>query len=347
MNVLIAERGGAVACGQFRPAMQAHPRAVTKTMKGYVKMKLNTVLTIALAMFIVVGTANAADRYFRGTTNQNWSNANNWSATSCSSGNNDGVPGDSDNAIICDGVTCNLDTDDKVGVLEIQGAGVLNTGTYNLELSLAGGLQLSDALAELNVGAGGLILCSEDSTTTKHNIDGDVYLTSSTSVLQFSTDDAEITGDGAIVGQDDSAQIDIATATKTLTSNVAIEGKLQIGGSGIFTNQGTVDANASGTLLVSVATANSSDQDGRWRSSNGDAQLELSAGSYSSMAGGFTITAGEIVVTDVALTTTGRLQMTGGLLDVQKDLTMGDATHHASISGGGVQVADGEAFLHN
>jgi hypothetical protein len=355
-NVLITERGGAIASGRFRPAMQAQPRAVTKTMKGNVKMKLNTVLTIALAMFIVVGTANAADRYFRGTTDQDWNETGNWSSTSCTGATGASLPGDSDYAVICDGVTCNLDMDDKVGTLDVQGAGVLNTGTYDLEISAAGGLQLSNALAVINIGSSGVILCSEESTGTTHSIDGQVYLEASSSLLQFTADSGTghtITGDGAIVGEDGSAQIEIASAAKTLTSGVAIEGQLQISGVGNFTNAGTVEANAAGTVDIAI-TGELDDTDGanRWKASSENAILKFNSSitsiGGSSLQGEFVISghSSAKIQVDEPLTVQHRLKMSNGVLDVNQNLTMGSGTNYMLMTGGYIDVVSGATFTH-
>jgi hypothetical protein len=316
-------------------------------------MKLNTVLTIALAMFIVVGTANATTKYFHGTASQYWNNEDNWSDTSCSDASTDGVPGDSDYAIICDGVTCDLDTNDQVGKLDVQGAGVFNTGANTLTISQAGGLILSDALAVINIGSGS-IACTADSTGTPHSIDGNVYLTGSSSVLQFNTNDAKITGDGAIVGEDDDAKLEIYTDDKELESGVVIQGQLKIYGDGDFTNQGTVEANAAGTLDIAITGELDDTGDvNRWKASSENAVLKFNSSITSigdgSLQGEFVISghSSAKIQVDKELTTLHRLNMSNGILDVDENLTMGSVANHMAVTGGYIDVEAGKTFTHN
>lgn len=161
-----------------------------------------------------------------------------------------------------------------------------------------------------------------------------------------------IGGAGAIVGAHDDALIVINGVTFTSTMDtVGITGALDIvdgASNGTFDNRGIVNANASGTLLLSVSTVQSSAGNTRWQATASGGKLDFSAGAYTNMLGGFQIAnSSEIEVNTTALNTSGGLAMASGLLDVKADLTMGDnTTNFANITGGQVVVAAGKTFSH-
>jgi hypothetical protein len=325
-------------------------------------MKLNTVLTIALAMFIVVGTANAQDKYFRGTTDQDWSKTSNWSDSSCTGTTGATLPGATDDVAICDGVTCDLDSGRTIGKVDVQGAGILNTGANTLTISEAGGLKLSDALAVLNIGTGA-VACTADSTGTKHTIDGTLNLTDASSDLQFTTNSAEVTGSGSIVGQDDEAAISIASG-KTLTNSLAttnkgIVGTLEISGDGNFTNHGIVNANGGDLLLIDITGTLSDNASASWKATSAGSLLEFTDSlddhtTSISIYGDFQISHAnaEIQIDQMdnltsAFTTTGHLDMSAGLFDLNESVTMGSAGNTMNVTGGTIDLAAGMVFTHN
>lgn len=87
---------------------------------------------------------------------------------------------------------------------------------------------------------------------TESTIDGHLILVGCGSTLAISTRSHTITGAGKIVGQNNSAQITIASE-KTLYNETTIGGALQIHGPGTFQNDGLVEAkyvNESGYILT-------------------------------------------------------------------------------------------------
>jgi hypothetical protein len=195
----------------------------------------------------------------------------------------------------------------------------------------------------LNIG-GRLTLVGGGTST----VDGDgiVNLTGPTSELAFTRLPHIVQGLGQIVGKHDDAKIMVASGL-TLISAITIGGALQIQGDGSFVNNGRVCANSSGVLLVSAASVQSSAGNGRWQSTVCGAKLALAASSYANMHGGFKLIDGVIEINS-PLTTSGRLEMSGGLLNVNADLAMGDdTTSFADVTGGQVLVAAGATFIHH
>lgn len=206
-----------------------------------------------------------------------------------------------------------------------------------------------DVAGTLNVG-GTLTITGPVST-----VDGTVNLTGSSSKLKFTnTGSTSIEGNGKLAGQNDSAQVSIASGT-CLTSYITICGALAITGAGRFTNQGTVDANASGTLLVAANTVADSAGENRWKSTHAGAVLKFSdpasacIGQFGIMAGEFVLSAGVIEFNTALIGASSRhLTMSGGALHVNEDLTMGNnSTDFAEITGGTIDVAAGATFVHH
>ena len=106
----------------------------------------------------------------------------------------------------------------------------------------------------LNINTGGVLSIRADAVlnldgTVAHDIDGDLVLSNSTAVVKFSAS-VDVDGDGKIVGQDNNAQVQVAT-NKVLTnrmSTVGIVGRMKIAGPGKLDNRGLVHANGDGPL---------------------------------------------------------------------------------------------------
>jgi len=178
---------------------------------------------------------------------------------------------------------------------------------------------------------------------------GWVLLTDQAATLGFAATHI-VGGGGEIRGLKDTAQITI-TSGAILSSTTTITGHLEITGEGNFNNQGTVDADATGTLAIKVGgTVDDSDGDDRWRVSTSGATLlfDSAIGTLASMEGEFIVSAGVIYI-DEALTTTGRLDLSGGVVDVGQNTTMGDqdAERFLAMTGGEIKVAAGKTFTHH
>ncbi len=116
---------------------------------------------------------------------------------------------------------------------------------------------------------GTLILTGDPGSTS--TVNGCIILEGAGSTLSFTTNNHTVVGSGVIDGQDASAVISIAagiTVTSSLNT-VGITGHLEITGSGSFVNQGKVYADtASGTLTISVAGVDDTDNGGTVSSTN-------------------------------------------------------------------------------
>lgn len=164
---------------------------------------------------------------------------------------------------------------------------------------------------------------------------------------------------GAIQGNSDDALISIASG-KNLDSTTNIVGHLEISGSGNFQNNGIVDANTSGTLLVNVTgTTSIGGSSGDWKATANGAKLEFGGNlddndsdNAISMSGDFVISnSAEIQIDELAslssaFTTTGHLDISSGTLDSQGNVTMGSDGNPMNATGGSITVAPGMTFIH-
>jgi hypothetical protein len=107
-------------------------------------------LTIALAMFIVVGTANA--QTFYSITDGDWNSNSTWSTSSCTGGAAGDYPQTGDTVYICDD-TVELKQAEKCGTLTIQQDGEVQTGQYELEIENPGGLTIDAKTTVLTMGS--------------------------------------------------------------------------------------------------------------------------------------------------------------------------------------------------
>jgi hypothetical protein len=285
-----------------------------------------TLLTLAYAAVLLAqATAQAADSTFQQVTANGsgeylWSNANNWDLGH--------VPDATERAIIPTGLTCYVDYSAAVADrVRIEGTGTLN------------------------IKASSKLTLDSDGTTSEVAASGSkIQLLGSGAELAFISHAATISGPGELNGQDAGALLTVdGVALTNALSSTGITGKMQIvngSSNGTFINQGIVDANASGVLAVSINNVQSTSSDRRWRSTAAGAKLDFSAGSYTSMAGGLYLMAGEIEVNGTALTTAGRLEASGGTLDVNAALTMGSAGNFMNADNCLIDATDAQ-FIHN
>ncbi len=263
-----------------------------------------TLLGIILLAGVVALPPNAlaGDRYFCSETTGDWDDGSgglNWDSNAACDNGDTGVPTAADQAIIQSGKTCNVNVTTAVADHIL----VESTATLNIQ---------SGQKLELR----GLV----SSTST---ITGTLNITASgedIGELAIVDNNQTIDGGGKIVGQDNAAKITIA-ADKTVTSQVVIEGRLQIvpvtgGTTTTFRNENMVHANAFGTLLVNTKFVQDTAGD-RWKVSTLNAsilQFDPTDSTRPDLAGDFTVVQGKLDIDGVGFGTTGKLTMTGGMI---------------------------------
>ncbi len=300
-------------------------------------------LTIALAIFIIDGTASATTfqevTMDATSTYYPWNESDNWTA---------GIPAAGIQAVIPTGLTATVDTaSDIAGYLDIQGTGAV----------------VIQAGAKLTLDGDGTARTSSIAASAR------IYLEGSGAELAVIDDDHTLLGYGKVVGQHDDARITV-TAGETLTNYLAavdpstagITGHLEMSGAGSFTNQGIVNADTSGTLLVNVSGTLDDSSSGQWRASAASSLLEFGnalddPNAALALVGDFFIThaSAEIQIDEMTgytgaapfFLTTGHLEMSGGTLDIDENTQMGSEGESASITGGQIVVAPGMAFTHH
>lgn len=291
-----------------------------------------TILTLACAAALLIGTtAQAADITFQESVLENsvykWSKTGNWDLGR--------LPTTGDHVIIPTTRTATIYAADADGVADT--------------ISVVG---------TLDIQAGRVLTLSNDATPSNSSVDGTINLQGSASTLRFVAANHSVSGDGAIVGLHDAARIEIGEVDSStpvvFTNSATIRGQLVIADvtseSGSFSNQGTVNANVDGVLLITVSTVSDAAGSDRWMSTDADAVLEFSdqIGSFGTMAGEFVLSAGVIEFNKELTGSAARhLTMSGGTLTVNQDLEMGNnSTAFAEITGGTIDVAAGMTFIH-
>jgi len=195
--------------------------------------KYSVVILLAIFMVPFDGAAygQAVTKHFCASQDNNWSNGNNWNQILTCDGAVTGVPDDDDKTVIADNKTCNV----------------------NISTAIASHLEVRPG-ATLNIQAGSsgndrvLTLTGKTAFTT--TVNGTVNLLGPYSKLLFTVNNHTLTGDGKIVGRDDSATIDFSDLR--LTNVTTIEGNLQIisnDNDDAFINECIVNANGNGVLL--------------------------------------------------------------------------------------------------
>jgi hypothetical protein len=194
-----------------------------------------TALAIVGLGIIDAQTANATPRYFdaAGGATGVWNLAANWNATGCGHGGAQGVPVAGDVVIICEdkGVTLDVNTP-AIGALHVQAGASVTVPAFTL-------------LIDSNVLSAGV-----DDT---HEIDGEILLTTSTSILKFQSNSAILGGDGTILGSNATAKLQIEGASVRLVNHITIKGEMEIteaATGGILVNKGLIDASSAGNILL-------------------------------------------------------------------------------------------------
>jgi len=224
-----------------------------------------------------------------------WEDDENWRLDDCE-GDSTIQPDDDDHAIIDTNITCELNESG-------EGCG---------DLTVRSG-------ATLNINDGKTLQITGDSGTTSSTITGTLNLTAANSKLNVTDNDHTFTGTGTIVGQHADAQIDLG-GNVTLTNETTIAGILRIErtlvGGDTFRNDGTVNANASGILVINASTV-ADGSNGEWTVTASGATLRFDpdGSTQATLVGAFTVSAGVLDIDPPGLTTTGALTFTGGTID--------------------------------
>ena len=293
------------------------PNQPLKQTKELYTMKRNTLfsfLTVAALGLLTAGPANAQCTFtWTGATNDNFREAGNWTKSgSCV--NNWPLTG---NIAIFPNVDRDViinDQNEQFGELRIENGGLVTITGQTLTL---------------------------DGAVT-HDLDGNLVLWDSTAIVKF-TADATVGGDAAIVGQHDSAKIQIEGGD-TLTNEMSVKGQLTIetnggSGDGTFVNgsTGVVWANAGGTLLMDGSlTLDDNEVDGAralWKATNGSSTfLQFASGltfvdSNDELQGDFVLCGNATLDFDVQTRTSGCFDET--------------------VADGWVRVAGTNFFCHN
>jgi hypothetical protein len=275
------------------------------------------ILVVAIGVILVGGLFGHAmmmmgdsdPRYFCGTLSNNWSDGDSWWTEATCSGSH-GVPDADDPATILTNKTVNVDT----------------TTAVCRNLTVESG-------ATVNVATGKKLTLTPTSGTLTSTITGTIYLQGAASELFADVNDHTIVGTGAIVGQNDTAAIRVASnKTLTLGSTATVRGRLKIltdppagGGTTKFVNLGTVNADAAGGTLSVEPFEVDDDSAAQWKVTTTGAKL-LWDTYAASLHGNFVVSGGELEVAD-QLGTFGTLTMTEGRIHVT---TVGSAEFNDS-----------------
>jgi len=216
-------------------------------------------------------------------------------------------PDNDDHAVICEGVTCTLDVDPEVKTITLQEGATLNIGSGRQ-------LTLNDPDGTSTIGTDAVI-----------NLDGTITIE-----LGVAQVDHTFAGDGEIVGDDSGARIEIDSSQK-LINEITIRGIMEIArindpGTGEFENRGTVHADRSGTLKLSVWIISDVSPGGgvtpQWKVTNSGARLEMAASCdnpgfcSSGLIGDFLVSRGKLKVTSTFATEGVLTQQLGGVIEV-------------------------------
>ncbi|MDD5571346.1 MAG: hypothetical protein PHD97_09370 [Bacteroidales bacterium] len=182
------------------------------------RLLANSVKLLALLVFWVAFSFNAAATDYYAVSSGNWNAAATW-ATSCGAGGGAGFPIAGDNAYVCSGVTVNVNIASACTNLYMQG-GVLNfSGNFTLSVS------------------GNMGVTSGTNTITGNNV-------------------ARVLNVSGTLSVSSGASLDIAGETVTITQTTTVDGTLSISNiTGTKTFTGNVTINNGGTFSESVAEA--------------------------------------------------------------------------------------------
>lgn len=287
-----------------------------------------------LGVALAAGAAQAGTKTWVGGTDS-WNTASNWSPV--------GVPGSADDVVIgpptaIGGVDPIVDVTTQVQTLDMKNGGILNfrdghdltvTGLVNVE---AGGeIDINSNGSELiisgvdmfDVDSGGVVRINEQSTVLRlsgassagNPIDGHVFIQNGSAKLDI-TANVTVTGNGKIEGNNDFAQIAIASGS-TFTSSMAsaaggIRGSMQITGSGTFVSHGRVEANAGTLEFVTGLAAVTDNGSAIWAVASAQNSRLLFSRSATTLQGDF-VTASELELGgEVDVWTCGELSYNAG-----------------------------------
>lgn len=253
----------------------------------------------------------------------------------------------------CEGCNCQGSILANHGTVSLDGTFCVNTVTINTwgVLDVTGELIIC---AYCGLRCAGTLNINADSTVYIcgggfHNIGGTINLLDRGATLVIGGASSCLTNNGELNSQSETAGIVIARDI-TLTNAITIRGHGQIRGDGNFTNQHAVNADVNGTLTVAVAGRLNDSGTAEWKATAAGAVLNFDStiGTLDGLGGDFIISGDETAEISVnhTLTTTGRLCMTDGILDVNEDLTMGSTTNHMHMTGGCIIVAGDRTFVH-
>jgi len=212
---------------------------------------------------------------------------------------------------------------------------------------------------KLIIETGNTLTFTQDSAILGQLIRGQVVLEGSGSTLKTLSNaggTVTISGEGEIKGGHNAAKIVIdrtTTGQLTITSALTIRGALTIQGVSKFRNEGQVIADA-GTVTLAVQSALSDTAGDRWfvRGAGSLLLFDEALPALISLAGNFRIDDGATSTSEMefnrTLSTTGRLKMETGVVDVNENVTMGDdaAGNFMDMTGGKIDVAAGKKFEH-
>jgi len=220
-----------------------------------------------------------------------------------------------------DGSTCSSqagdfpDNDDHVIIIPNVDCTMNQSGADAGDLDVRTG-------ATLTIQSGKALAIWGADTDEVSDLTGTIYLASGAndSTLQFTNGDHEVLGAGTIVGQGSNAVIQLGQNV-AFTNDATIEGIVTIRvasfNNGQFFNEGTVNANGSGVILLDVDLIED-DASGLWRVSAAGATLRFASQDTDTAAaldGDFTVEAGTLDVNGAGFDTTGLLTFTGGTID--------------------------------
>lgn len=263
--------------------------------------------------------ANAADKYAHNSGD--WSGDNIWYTEPCDEepGEDAGEPSASEDATICPDVVvtvCNALGVAKTVTLE----GPSNpTGSTRIDIDPEA------ADATLTLGSGESPLTSTLNSNTKIRLRAHASNIATLRFVAANHTVARVNGSGDIVGYDDDARIVIDGVA--LTSQVNIKGCLDImdgTSAGSFINQGSVIANASGTLDIAVTTIDDTAGSGRWRVRIWSTAVLRFLEEPDCLDGDFVVSTGTLRAggdggDDIDVVTTGDLTQTGGQIEAGVD----------------------------
>ncbi|MCH7719811.1 MAG: hypothetical protein IH988_02305 [Planctomycetes bacterium] len=231
--------------------------------------------------------------------NGSWDDSASWSDSIDGNGDcngSTGLPTVNDHVIILSGLTCEADGfGQNCGDLQVEADAVVNiSGNHDLQIRPPSG----------------------DLTST---ITGTIYVKDDGSSLSVNNNDHTFDGTGKIVGENSGAEIGLGGNVE-LTSQITIEGALAIQEPNFFDatfiNQGTVNANASGTLAIIVEDLQDSSA-AVWKVTASGAVLkfDIEATVADVLSGDFEVSNGTLDIDGPGFETSGTLTFTGGTID--------------------------------